>query len=641
MPARPSSPSSFPLLFSRPGAAPSLRSLGCAFRRVRRYNPDEGALLPRKHALAAEVGSDREAHPKKEEAPLPLPQKASVPFFGVQVVGGGTLTASQILSSLRRKAAPPLPAADPPAPAGGRPAWDSSLPGSKPPTKAALRGSAGCIDDVAAVRVCGVGGGFAPPGCAPSAPQPAGAPAGGAGGCGGRIRDIMSKSARLRPQGGEEGQGGAPPPEERSALRILLERVSPPKEAGASRTCLISRFEPSGGRLFVCDRARAARRAWLEQSDLLNGRAVRCIRQQAALGEYPQMRHAWYEVDDVLNEPILGYHTDEVGSLLEVAGVRRLQIKQVMGYIHEGISRGEGVLVHCRQGANRSATVAAAYMMIYHRFSCEDALRLIEVRGPTPNVVRQPGFTRQLLLLEQELAAARASVDVRRCEDLPGEWGDVMFALGGCASEGSTFITAKLRSQLEGGGAPMKEDELQGKEKETEKERGGGLGGGQEAGGRQKRGGEEGVLEMRMTYVPETGGGLSCIGEVLEGQIWHSKLLSIEEGRGLDAGEGVLCIAPPPLSNADSTVTDLVMRLAGAALEAVGEREVEVRPLRRPAMRITLKSSAERDEFVRAAAEMTATVGVEVNGEEGDAAWECATKAHLVVNEEEEEEVWM
>jgi protein-tyrosine phosphatase len=64
---------------------------------------------------------------------------------------------------------------------------------------------------------------------------------------------------------------------------------------------------------------------------------------------------------------ILGYHTDEEGCLLEVAGLRRLQVKQVMSYIHEGISCGEGVVVHCRAGANRSATVAAAYMMIYHR----------------------------------------------------------------------------------------------------------------------------------------------------------------------------------------------------------------------------------------------------------------------------------
>ena len=55
------------------------------------------------------------------------------------------------------------------------------------------------------------------------------------------------------------------------------------------------------------------------------------------------------------------------------------------------------------------------------------------------------------------------------------------------------------------------------------------------------------------------------------------------------------------------------------------------------------RSKAERDEFVSAAGEMAMRKGIEGEGEgEGEGAWGCAAKAHLVLNEDdEEEEVWM
>lgn len=39
--------------------------------------------------------------------------------------------------------------------------------------------------------------------------------------------------------------------------------------------------------------------------------------------------------------------------------------KEALQYIHDGIERGEGVLVHCRQGVSRSATIVLAYLMEY------------------------------------------------------------------------------------------------------------------------------------------------------------------------------------------------------------------------------------------------------------------------------------
>jgi predicted protein tyrosine phosphatase len=38
---------------------------------------------------------------------------------------------------------------------------------------------------------------------------------------------------------------------------------------------------------------------------------------------------------------------------------------EALAFMHEGIARGEGVLVHCRQGVSRSATMILAYLMEY------------------------------------------------------------------------------------------------------------------------------------------------------------------------------------------------------------------------------------------------------------------------------------
>jgi hypothetical protein len=172
---------------------------------------------------------------------------------------------------------------------------------------------------------------------------------------------------------------------------------------------LIRRFEPHGSRLFVTGRVHAMNTRWLKDRDLLKGRAVRCLR-VLPHDAYPEMRAIEFPVDDVLNEPILGYHVDRPENLRGVAVARREQARAVMRFIDDGVRAGEPVLVHCRMGINRSATIAIAYLVVYHGMSCREALELVEERGTTAHAVRQPGFTEQLLLLQREVALQRLLV---------------------------------------------------------------------------------------------------------------------------------------------------------------------------------------------------------------------------------------
>jgi hypothetical protein len=178
----------------------------------------------------------------------------------------------------------------------------------------------------------------------------------------------------------------AEPEESKSVLRRLL-------EAQVGRTDpvgLIMRFEPSGSKLFVTDKERARSVGWLATSRLLGGRAVRCLRVDAE-DHYPAMRSLNYEVDDTMSEPILGYFCpSEAGPYeLERAQQRRAAVKGVLDFIHEGVKAGENIIVHCRLGTNRSVVVALAYLMIYQRMRAQDAIELMQRRGPSRLVLRQ------------------------------------------------------------------------------------------------------------------------------------------------------------------------------------------------------------------------------------------------------------
>ncbi|KAF9780231.1 phosphatases II [Thelephora terrestris] len=63
-------------------------------------------------------------------------------------------------------------------------------------------------------------------------------------------------------------------------------------------------------------------------------------------------------------------------------------------FIHQAITEGGTVLVHCNQGASRSATIVAAYLMASRQLSSADAQNL--VRRAREQVWILPGFQEQL-----------------------------------------------------------------------------------------------------------------------------------------------------------------------------------------------------------------------------------------------------
>ncbi|XP_055899110.1 serine/threonine/tyrosine-interacting-like protein 2 [Biomphalaria glabrata] len=69
-------------------------------------------------------------------------------------------------------------------------------------------------------------------------------------------------------------------------------------------------------------------------------------------------------------------------------------------FIHEGLTSGGQVFVHCVQGVSRSATLVIAYLMIKSHMTVQDAVRLVRSRREiSPN----PGFLQQLCNLNEEL----------------------------------------------------------------------------------------------------------------------------------------------------------------------------------------------------------------------------------------------
>uniref|UniRef100_A0A8C8DNZ6 Dual specificity protein phosphatase n=1 Tax=Oryzias sinensis TaxID=183150 RepID=A0A8C8DNZ6_9TELE len=69
-------------------------------------------------------------------------------------------------------------------------------------------------------------------------------------------------------------------------------------------------------------------------------------------------------------------------------------------FIHQGLTSGGKVFVHCAVGVSRSAALVLAYLMIHHHLSLLSSIRCVQLkRWIFPN----RGFLQQLLDLDQKL----------------------------------------------------------------------------------------------------------------------------------------------------------------------------------------------------------------------------------------------
>eukprot|EP01113_Clastostelium_recurvatum_P043321 TRINITY_DN7139_c0_g1_i2.p1 TRINITY_DN7139_c0_g1~~TRINITY_DN7139_c0_g1_i2.p1 ORF type:complete len:217 (-),score=7.85 TRINITY_DN7139_c0_g1_i2:116-712(-) len=78
------------------------------------------------------------------------------------------------------------------------------------------------------------------------------------------------------------------------------------------------------------------------------------------------------------------------------------EIRHATEYIHHAIQRGDTVLVHCRKGRSRSASIVIAYLMRYHNMTYDIALE--HTRGRRPIIQPNEGFQQQLRAYQQQLA---------------------------------------------------------------------------------------------------------------------------------------------------------------------------------------------------------------------------------------------
>lgn len=115
-------------------------------------------------------------------------------------------------------------------------------------------------------------------------------------------------------------------------------------------------------------------------------RAVVCCVRELEFPESDQHQELEYyrvDVEDVSREPI------------------ELFWPEATEFIHEHVSKGEPVLVHCRAGVSRSASTVLAYLVTYQNFSLYDAFFHTRRRRPvvTPNL----GFMEKLCDYEAEI----------------------------------------------------------------------------------------------------------------------------------------------------------------------------------------------------------------------------------------------
>lgn len=80
--------------------------------------------------------------------------------------------------------------------------------------------------------------------------------------------------------------------------------------------------------------------------------------------------------------------------------------EQAAQFIDDALRQNGKVLVHCRQGISRSATLVIAFLMIKRGMNVQEAVRRVRNRR---EVIPNEGFLKQLCVLNEILLQARRS----------------------------------------------------------------------------------------------------------------------------------------------------------------------------------------------------------------------------------------
>ncbi|XP_076355040.1 dual specificity protein phosphatase 3-like isoform X2 [Tachypleus tridentatus] len=78
--------------------------------------------------------------------------------------------------------------------------------------------------------------------------------------------------------------------------------------------------------------------------------------------------------------------------------------QEAADFIEKGLDSGGKVLVHCRQGISRSATLVLAFLMIKRHLTAQEAMRTVRSKR---EIIPNDGFLKQLCLLNDKLTKER------------------------------------------------------------------------------------------------------------------------------------------------------------------------------------------------------------------------------------------
>ena len=88
---------------------------------------------------------------------------------------------------------------------------------------------------------------------------------------------------------------------------------------------------------------------------------------------------------------------------------------RIVPIIHEELSKGKSVLVHCIWGKSRSCSFVAAYLIKYKHFTTDRALEFI--RDKRSQISPNPNYVRQLRQYEGEMRLERQIEEMKKEED--------------------------------------------------------------------------------------------------------------------------------------------------------------------------------------------------------------------------------